>query len=36
VSGYGKYIGALRNQALDDGNAQVACGACNDDVLSGK
>ena len=36
VPGYGKDVGALRNQALDDGDAQVACGAGNDDVLSGK
>jgi hypothetical protein len=36
VPGYGKDVGALRYQALDDGDAQVACGAGNDDVLSGK
>jgi hypothetical protein len=27
LPGYRKDVGALRNQALDDGDAQVACGA---------
>jgi hypothetical protein len=35
-TGYRKDISALRYQALDDSDTQVACGSGNDDVLSGK